>query len=207
MSENDSIRSCKKCGKEFIPTPSNVKNGFGFYCSRKCGGTHFTVPLKERFQSRIRKKNEFGCLHWVGFVNPKTGYGTSTDRTRQVSPIGVHRLAWEFANGPIPDGMHVLHKCDVYYAPDDITYRRCVNPEHLFLGTNDDNIADKVAKGRNRRGENLYNAKANDEIVREIRSSYATGIWTAKALGSKFGLSESVIFSIIHRRSWKHVKD
>lgn len=198
MSANNSIRECKLCGAEFIPTKNNIKLGYGFYCSRKCGGTHFILPLKDRFAKRCGEKEPSGCIPWVGYINPKTGYGVIHDGSRRRSAFGAHRIAWEFTFGEIPDGMHVLHKCD---------NRKCVNPDHLFLGTNNDNIADKVAKGRNRRGEGLYNAKANDEIVRAIRTAYLTGLWTAKALAIKFGLSKSVTFSIIHRKAWKHVTD
>lgn len=83
------------------------------------------------FVSRV----EVGCWNWTGFINPK-GYGQLSFKRRTVR---AHRLAWALAYGPIPDGLCVCHRCD---------NRRCVRPDHLFIGTNLDNMRDMVAKGR-----------------------------------------------------------
>ncbi len=79
---------------------------------------------------------EAGCFVWLGCMST-SGYGRvrSDGKTQQ-----AHRVAWQQTNGVIPEGMQVCHKCDT---------RCCVNPDHLFLGTNGDNIRDMVAKGRN----------------------------------------------------------
>lgn len=85
------------------------------------------------------------CKLWQGHKDDR--YGRRTISGKQ---FGAHRLAWEEAYGPIPAGLHVLHFCDV---------RNCVCSQHLFLGTNADNTADKVAKGRQARGEKLAGDK------------------------------------------------
>lgn len=78
---------------------------------------------------------ECGCQIWTGAVSTK-GYGIFQKDGKYT---GSHRAAWELRNGPIPDGLWVLHRCDV---------RPCINPEHLFLGTAVDNTADMIRKGR-----------------------------------------------------------
>jgi hypothetical protein len=78
---------------------------------------------------------ETGCHLWEGSISPN-GYGVHTFYGRTQS---THRAAWEEANGQIPAGLNVLHSCDV---------RRCLNPEHMFLGTKKDNTADMISKGR-----------------------------------------------------------
>lgn len=93
--------------------------------------------IAERFWAKVEKTD--GCWEWTAFVHPK-GYGmfgVGREARR------AHRVSYEIANGPIPDGLCVCHSCD---------NRRCVRPDHLFLGTNQDNVDDKMRKGR---GKNL----------------------------------------------------
>lgn len=100
--------------------------------------SHLRRSPVERLWERVTKTT--GCWVWRGTTNNK-GYGMlGIGRERQVL---AHRVAWESANGHVPDGMFVCHKCD---------NPRCVRPDHLFLGTNSDNIQDSIAKGRFRRG-------------------------------------------------------
>lgn len=94
-------------------------------------------PLRERFEERIQPEPMSGCHLWTGSTNKC--YGVVGKGGRSGGMFQAHRLSWEFSNGPIPDGLHVLHKCDT---------PACVNPDHLFLGTNGDNIRDAIAKGR-----------------------------------------------------------
>ena len=92
------------------------------------------ASLAEKLRSRVVVDPETGCHNWTGTMGDK-GYGLVL--------ISAHRLAYELAHGPIPDGLLVLHKCD---------NPPCCNPEHLFLGTSADNTADKMRKGRHRNG-------------------------------------------------------
>lgn len=94
-----------------------------------------------RFWALVARGATQECWPWCGATSPK-GYGkfsTGPRRTRKF--LRAHRFAWELSNGEIPQGMQVLHACD---------NPGCCNPRHLFLGTNDDNVRDKVSKGRQR---------------------------------------------------------
>lgn len=97
------------------------------------------ASVKDRFESFVYPDPNSGCFIYAGSGVPK-GYGNFWDGKKLMR---AHRYAWEFANGPIPPGLHVCHKCDT---------PSCVNVDHLFLGDNDDNRADMVRKDRGRRG-------------------------------------------------------
>jgi hypothetical protein len=97
---------------------------------------------KNRFRQKVRTDGPGGCHVWTGARNI-WGYGRLKCDGVMLS---AHRVAWELANGLIPDGQSVLHRCDV---------RRCVNPAHLFLGTQEDNMRDMFAKGRQAKGHRL----------------------------------------------------
>lgn len=146
----------------------------------------------ERFWELVQKQDE-GCWEWQGRVN-ESGYGLFWHEGKNRLS---HRFSWELHNGEIPEGMCVCHKCDV---------RTCVRPDHLFVGTTQDNTADKMAKGRHRtnppRGMAAHNAKLTDDDVREIRAS--VGI-TQKQLGEKYGVHSSVISEIKTGKRWTHV--
>lgn len=101
-------------------------------------------PAFERMMTRVTEVPESGCWLYLGSVDGGE-YGTVSTR-RGCSPAKAHRLAYEEVNGPIPGGMDVCHRCDT---------PRCVNPDHLFIGTRLDNMRDCVAKGRQARGEYL----------------------------------------------------
>ena len=108
-----------------------------------------------------------------------------------------HRLSWHFTNGPIPDGMCVLHHCD---------NPPCGNPNHLFLGTQVDNMADMRSKGRehSQTGEGNSRAKLTEDVVLEIRRLYANGS-KPRELMKQFNLPKSNTNNIIFRRTWKHL--
>lgn len=148
-----------------------------------------------------------GCLEWMRALD-KDGYAAVFIGGKN---LRGHRVAYGFAHGSIPDGLHVLHNCD---------NRRCINPEHLRLGTNDDNVADRVARDRTAKGERngrytkpeafsnaILRGEKNGASV--ITAGDAMAIrempGSSRYLARKFGLSQSQIQNIKHHRSWAHV--
>ncbi len=117
------------------------------------------------------------------------GYGQVRFKDKTVMS---HRVAWILANGEIPEGMFVLHKCD---------NRKCVNPEHLFIGTFDENMADMVKKDRHARGTRNGHAKLNDDEVREIRSLSGT----CHEIGAMYNVTHGLVSLIRARKIWRHI--
>lgn len=163
--------------------------------------------VQNRFWSKVRKTTDDSCWTWQAgrSKNPrgKPGYGcfylgSRVDRTRRMH--AAHRVAWELTNGPIPDGMKVLHRCDNVV---------CVRPDHLFLGTQGDNVKDMIAKGRKvaARGSRQGSAKLTEEQVKQIRAAYqkgSRGPSGAVALACKYGVTRGTITDIA-TRAWRHL--
>lgn len=135
---------------------SLIEKGGGKFCSRTC--YHFmplSAPLEERLSTRVEITDT--CWNWTGSVN-NYGYGFWRGK-RGTKMVLVHRFSWEKSNGDIPEGLCVLHQCD---------NRRCVNPDHLFLGTRRDNMLDMIAKGRHWRNNSVVRSAyiSNQENAR-----------------------------------------
>lgn len=148
------------------------------------------LTLADRLERRAMPEPNSGCLLWLGAVNA-LGYGTLGVGT--VTTL-AHRAAWLAHRGPIPTGLFVCHKCDV---------PSCVNPDHLFVGTNQDNMADMAAKGRNRqpKGEKHGRAKLSaDDALTIFRSQDAT-----RFLVRRFGVSPALIRMIRRGEIWTSV--
>ncbi|HEY6731901.1 MAG TPA: HNH endonuclease signature motif containing protein [Solirubrobacterales bacterium] len=135
------------------------------------------------------------CWEWQARRH-KQGYGllSEWDGERR-SRLLAHRVSWELAFGQIPDRLHVLHRCD---------NPPCVNPRHLFLGSQRDNNADKVAKGRQPRGESHPHSRLTEHDVRAIRDRARRGE-RRLLIAESFGISDTHVYAIINRRYWASV--
>lgn len=145
-----------------------------------------------RFKSQYREEGPGECWLWTGLLSSR-GYG----RLRIGTEEGAHRISWTLANGSIPDGLSVLHRCDV---------RACVNPSHLFLGTLGDNIRDCTEKGRNARGESHGMVKLTAVQVIKIRAMRASGVSYSK-IGLTFDVNKDTARYACNGRNWKHIKE
>jgi hypothetical protein len=185
--KNEHLWLCKcSCGKTRRVRGNHLRSGASTSCCRVCNG----VPLADRFWSLVQKGSD--CWEWQG-RRFDDGYGSFYGRAHI---LRAHRLSYELTYGPIPEGMWVLHRCD---------NPLCVRPSHLFLGTNHDNVRDRIAKGRGVKGERSPNAKLNAAKVKEIRRLFAKGGWTYTSLGRKYSVTRATIRFIVLRKAWKHV--
>ena len=181
------MATCETCGVEFEPDRVGRR-----FCSRSCA-SRFSHPPSTPGSFWARIKITEGCWLWTGPT--QDGYGRLTYRYRHV---GAHRLAWELTNGPIPKGLCICHHCDV---------RACCNPEHLFLGSIADNVADRDAKGRrgDERGERNGSSKLTDHQVREIRQLIAAGRFHT-SIAAAYGVSHTTIRDIATGDTWAWLK-
>lgn len=184
---------------------------------------------EQRFWDKVNKDGptmphmDSACWIWIGGSITEFGYGGFSVAHKKY--MSAHRFSWQLHYGAIPNGLFVLHRCD---------NPSCANPEHLWLGTQADNMADKMAKGRFRngaythpeqyrrgknhhnslrperlaRGESHANAKLSKAQVLEIRQRYdsAPKKWgLLPKLAAEYGVHLSNIFLIVKRKNWKHI--
>lgn len=163
--------------------------------------------VQKRFWSKVKDCGDGKCAEWAGARS--AGYG----RFNLGKGLGIqlaHRVSWEFANGPIPEGLYVCHRCD---------NRACVKVDHLFLGTAQDNSTDALSKGRIERGTSHWSkrhpdlwiegskhscSKLTSEQVGEIVSCSKKGLST-RNIARLFSISQTLVRDILSGRKWKSV--
>lgn len=146
------------------------------------------MNIKERFFQHVNKTST--CWLWTGQLS-KDGYGIINIKKLKSGRL-AHRISWKLHNNDLEKDICVLHKCDI---------RKCVNPDHLFLGSRFDNTIDMISKNRGNqvKGEDVGGAKLTSEQVLEIRKSNEKH----KILAEKYGVTHYTISSIKTNRSWK----
>lgn len=163
------------------------------YPVRSCGCKKHVRPLtaERRFWSKVKKTSK--CWIWTGSLSP-AGYGMFGATSNKL--MVASRFSWQLHNGPIPPGLFVCHHCD---------NPPCVNPEHLFVGTNKENQTDAIRKGRFRLGYR----KLTEKQIREIRTKYVghsvLPTPECRFLAKKYGVTNNAIRDAWKGNSWKNL--
>lgn len=157
------------------------------------------IELGRYFQKQLLDtEKRRGCVLWpVNRLNG-SGYGQLTIRRKKYGGrrrFLAHRISYALSKGIVPSGMQVIHDCD---------NRRCVNPEHLTVGTQLENEAGKVKRGRSSRGEKRWSATLTDKEAKRLLALYRSGCRIVD-LAKRFNVSYYVAYSISTRKRWKHL--
>lgn len=147
--------------------------------------------IDERFWGKVERAGENDCWNWAGALD-SSGYGSFNAG----KVIGAHRMAYSLEIGEIPGGLHVCHHCD---------NRRCCNPKHFFIGTNDDNHRDKITKGRQAKGERAGCVSLTEAQVRIFRDTIRSGVTIAELVRGS-GVPHCTVYSAVYGVTWKHVE-
>ncbi len=150
------------------------------------------MTVEARFWAKVDKRGPHECWPWKA-ARCGNGYGGFRGGERWGR---AHRFAYQLCVGPIRPEFCVCHHCD---------NRLCVNPAHLFLGTQADNIHDAQIKGRMAHGARQGASRLTNERVREIRDAYGNGNISQRALAKRYGVAQKTIGSIVLRRTWRHI--
>jgi len=150
------------------------------------------IPRKTRKLFWVYVNKTAGC--WLWAAGSSAGYGVFHVKRKVMR---AHRVAYILANGSIPKGLLVCHSCD---------NPLCVNPDHLWVGTQKDNMKDAREKGRTRKGENHGASRLNDNIIQIIRNDYSAGRMNQPELAKRFNVSQKNISKVVRRETWRHVQ-
>jgi hypothetical protein len=203
---------CEQCAKPFERKPSEVARGVYRFCSNRCSADSRPSTALEDIW-KYGERSDTGCLIWTRRARSSQGRGQIRINGKLQE---AHRIAWVLANGPIPEGMHVLHRCDT---------PACFEPTHLWLGTHADNMRDMAEKGRQwlqdrgrrkrgadfikppgwtKTGESNPSAVINAAIVLDIRLRWESGVPMAH-IAAIHGISQKSVSNVIKRKTWAHV--
>jgi hypothetical protein len=150
----------------------------------------------DRFWNKVDINGPDECWEWQRYCLPN-GYA----RFRYEGKMQyIHRVSWKLENGEIPEGIKVCHSCD---------NRKCVNPSHLFLGTQRENLQDMVEKGRSAKQKGTENGrvKLTDIQIVELRKEYRIGNYSQRELAKIYGVSQQLISRIVNRKNWTHLAE
>jgi hypothetical protein len=168
------MRACAQCEDRFVPGKPQQR-----YCSQECFNIGRCKPIDVRFWAKVNKTPT--CWLWTASTTRRGGYGQINWNGRMQR---ANRVSWQIAYGDIPQGLQILHKCDV---------PACVRPDHLFLGTHLDNMNDARQKGRMIDG--LHARRLSNDAYREIIAAPAVFGFSA-ALAQKFHCSRATVCQI-----------
>jgi len=189
----EAIKVCLNCGAQMCKHPRTSRKVWASakYCSRSCTAQATNSLKRETKQQYFDKRyvvTATACWEWTGPLRPN-GYGMAFFAGVHTR---AHRFSWELHTGKPAGRLFVCHRCD---------NPKCVNPEHLFLGTIQDNIADMVQKRRHNMGVRNGGAILNDDAIKIIRESNLP----LQTIANAFRVSLATIGSIRAERTWRHV--
>lgn len=177
---------CEYCFSSYQTRTEIVRKTIA--CSQRCIGQLRILSRRKRFELLLRDVTPNACVNWTG-ERDRDGYGRIGKGRHFVM---THRYSYEMHHGTIPDGLCVMHDCD---------NPSCINPFHLKVGTNLQNLQEKVSRGRHNRGETCHLSKLNNAAVREIRGSSLS----LAELASIYMITPNTVRRVKQRKAWFHV--
>jgi len=191
-------KECEWCGTDIA---RNGERAGDWKKRRFCNHACWLQSLRTVTETWLRKRTKAtqdGCWEWRG-DKTSNGYGVvAVDGKR----IGAHRYVFNQLVEPVPSDLHVCHACD---------NPACVNPDHLWLGTDEDNMRDMRLKGRQAKdrrlpvGEQHHQSKLTANDVLAIRAKYADGGTSQRRLAAEYGVTQRAVANALHGRTWRHI--